>query len=326
MRRLMAISAVSALACPAFAALNTTDPSIIVLHRLDEQTSGNLNNDVTAPNQFFDTAPTGTAQNHDNFEDGASNGPAWGSGAAFSSGATTVGTGTGLVFDVADRDHTRYSSWMHGTETAYTPGTSFTIMVRAYANTADNAVQGLTGTSSNFLQLSGGGSAMVLQSRIREGAGGGEDSFYYSSGGNGGLNTSAGGPITAGGGGFLLQRNTWYNLFLIYEANTSVTLAADDGTTFQYITTTEINNAAFNTLANGFADADRPHGIGVLTYGPDAPNTLDGRIESVVVFNKALSTAEADAINLDNAPVPEPAAAGLLAAGLALVATRRNRN
>ena len=209
------------------------------------------------------------------------------------------------------------------TEPGYSNGGSFTMMVRVNASTPDNAVQGLSGTSSNYLQFSGGGSGISIQSRLREGAGGGETSFYYNSTGNGGIDTPGGDPATAGGGGFLINRNTWYNVFLIYDANNSVTIAADDGTTFQYITTLAISDPLFDTLTNGYSDAERPPGLGVLSYGPDAPNTLDGSIESLVVFNRALSIAEADAINLSN--VPEPATVGLLTAGVLCTLGRRRR-
>src|SRR5687768_17081585 len=61
------------IASTSFAALDPSDPSIINLYRFNEATSGDLVNSPF-PNQFLDTAPTGTPQNHDDLNAGN---PTW---------------------------------------------------------------------------------------------------------------------------------------------------------------------------------------------------------------------------------------------------------
>ncbi len=320
MNRLIALATVATFVSPALASLDTSDPSIIVLHQFNEQVSGQLDNDVAG--SFLDTAPTGAPQNHDSFADGTSDGPAWGSGAAFASGGNPVGTGTGLSFTAADNDHSRYALWMNQNEGNYSDGGSFTIMTRMYVNgVADNAFQGITGTTSNYMQLQGasGGTRAALQVRVREGVGGGETDFRYDSLGSTGATTAA-------GSAYYVEFGKWYNAFFIYDANSSVTVAVDDGTTFQYIQTTDIAGIDFDSLTHGFSDSNRLHGVGVLNYGENVPNTFDGLLESIVVFDKALSPAEADAIDLTNASVavPEPASLGMVVLGGLLIMKRRS--
>lgn len=325
MKPLFAIPALVALASTAVADLDINDSSIILLHQFNEQTSGNIDNLQVSPDPFVDTAVTGTAQNHEDFGDGDSDGPAWGGGAAFTSGASAVGTGTGLIFDAGDNDHTRYSNWLATSQGNYSNGQSFTLMMRINTDLPDNTTRGLNafGSTSNYLELQGGGSGVILRTRLREGVGGGETSFYYSSVGTGGIDNGSfvGGPDTAAGGGFVLDRDEWNNVFLIYEADTSITLAIDDGTTFSYITTNAINDPGFDTTTNGFADAGINGVLASLFVSADNPSTLGTLIESQVVWDRALSISEADAIGLSN--VPEPATFGLLAVGSLCLIRRR---
>jgi len=318
MRKLAFVPILTILSSPAFASLDLGDTSIIVLHQLNEQTSGQLNNAVDQ--SFLDTAVTGVAQNHEDFSDGASDGPAWSSGALFESGGNAVGTGTGLSLTKSDNDHSRFEPWQNQSEGFYTEGGSFTLMMRINAHgVADNTSQSLTGTTSNFLSLSGRstGTDATVGVRLREGAGGGETAFLYDS-------LGAGGATTAAGSFFTLNFNTWYNVFLIYDANASVTVAIDDGSTFSFIRTTDIAGISFDSLTHGFSDSNRSAGLGTLAPGTGL-DTFDGEIESLVVFDRVLTDLEADAIDLDNLVVPEPATLIMVGVGLLMVLPGRKK-
>jgi hypothetical protein len=106
---------------------------------------------------------------------------------------------------------------------------------------------------------------------------------------------------------------------MIYEADTRMTIAADDGTTFRSISFTDVP-ASFSTLTEGFSDAYAEWYVG---SAGSAALAFDGRIESLVIHDRALSLAEADAISLIF--VPEPHVATSLLLGAAIVWWRRRK-
>jgi hypothetical protein len=130
------------------------------------------------------------------------------------------------------------------------------------------------------------------------------------------------GAITTGGN-FSLQPNTWYNVFMIYEANTAITLAADDGTSLSWLRT-EDKPAMFDSVSSGWSDASRARTIAALSPSTAPADPFDGRLESIVTWDRALTLGEADAIGFAN--IPEPAT-GLLAllGGLGLLLRRIRR-
>ena len=290
-----------------------SDPSIINLYLFNEQSSGQLDNSfVPGFEPFTDTAPTGTPQNHEDFIDGPSDGPAWGSGANFAG----IGTGTGLTFTRSDGDHTAAEGWQHLSQGNYSNGGSYTTMLRAFVTeNNDNTVYNLYGDSSNFLQLEGvsGGAAARFDVRLR-GLANSEADWLFDSFGTGASSTT--------GGSFSLQPNTWYNLFLIYEGNTAITLAADDGTTFSWLRT-EDKPALFDSVTSGWSDATRPRAIAEHARLNPAINPFDGRLESIVTWDKALTLGEADAIGLTN--IPEPATGLLVVLGAVGLLLRSRR-
>jgi len=306
-----------ALATPsvASAALVLSDPSIINLYRLNEQTSGQLENSVLG--SYVDTAPTGTAQNHDDFFDGSSDGPAWTSGAAYNSVSGTVGDGTGLAFTRSDNDRTRSSPWMNTAQGNYSNGKSYSLMIRVKAGELlDNTSYPLIGMGSHGITLNGvsGGGQAAVSIRVRDGSGGVNETYWsFDSLGTGDPNSS--GPA------FKLQSGTWANLFLIYDANARLTVAMDDGTNF-YAQTSVVPPAGFDTLGTGFSDHDRHWILGSNTTAEGGG--YDGLVESVVYWDKALTNAEASAIGLTNQVIPEPMLGSLLATG-ALLLRRRAR-
>ena len=288
-RIIVAAGLVLALASSAaLAALDMNDPSIISLYRLDEATSGNLNNSVDQ--SFADTAPTGTAQPHDDFDDGASDGPAWGGGANFAG----TDTGAGLIFSKADNDRTRAEGWMHLSQGNYTQGKSFSIMARIYATEAvDNSVYPVfvNGYTSG-LRLKGTSlGTLTVDLSLRDGGGNGETYWNITSG--------AAQPSV-----WWLDKDKWYNIFMIYEANTSLTVAADDGENYMSFTSTDVP-ADFDSLTYGFSDPSRHWFFGSNTT---ASGAYDGRMESVVIWDKALTEAEADATAVLAKEVMEAAA------------------
>lgn len=284
-------------AAPVSAALDVNDTSIINLYRFDEKTSGQLNNNDDPA--FTDTAPTGTAQNHVPF---GSPGPDYGSGAAFQQGAVTVGTGTGLIFDRSNGEHTRFASPIDTSQGNYTNGDSYTVMVRLRVeNLGDGTPYDVLGNNAHGISLEGvsfGGG--TVQARVRGGSGG---------------------PVWTANSGFgpvFVPNGAWVNLFVIYEQNTSITIAVDNGSSFE--TYVDANVPGGFDSSTGFEDSANTWQVGARTAGVGT-NSLDGRIESIVFWDKALSTTEADAIDLAN--VPEPATLGLMGLGAVLMLRRR---
>jgi hypothetical protein len=299
----------------ASAALDTTDPSIISLYRLDEHTSGHIDNLVG--NSFLDTASSGTPQNNDTFNDDPSSGPTWTSGAAFTSGATVVGDGIGLDFSLADNDRTRFGHWLDTTQRNYSNGKSFTIMLRIKPGTLlDNTFYGLLGVGSEGITLEGvsGGGKARMDVEVRDGGVGGDSTQTYWT-----LNSYAG---TGTGTEFLLYPDKWANVFLIYDADNTLTIAMDDGTTFASMSSTTVPTG-FSSLAEGFADADYDWVLGSRTT--DEGGSYDGLIESAVIWDRALTNTEAMAIGLTNVPEPGGAAVvGLLLCALGGMRLRRS--
>jgi len=294
---------VAVLAVVSQADLVVTDSSIISFYRLDEATTGNLDNSVKG--SFSDSAPTGTAQDHDDFNDGTSDGPAW--------STMSVGTGSGLVFDKADNDRTRAAGWMNVAQGNYSEGKSFTIMARVYATEAiDNAVYALyvNGYTSGLRLKGTSVGTLTVDASLRDGAANGGTETYWN------VTSGAASPDV-----WWIDKDKWHNVFLIYEANTGLTVAADDGTTFMSYTDTSVP-AGFDTLSHGFSDSSRHWFMGTNDLNrTDGYSVYDGRMESVVLWDKALSLSEADAINLTN--IPEPATIAFLGIGAMALIRRR---
>ena len=290
------------------ATLDPADPSIINLFLLNEQTSGQINNSVVS---HYDTAPTGTAQNHDTF---GGTGPYWGTGADFEAGGVAVGTGTGLTFDRSNGEHTRHAAWLTTSQGNYSNGDSYTVMTRLFATEAiDNTYYHTLGSWAHYIQFQGISTAdrLVMLGNVR---GGTPNETHWNL-----TSQASGGGVT--GSTFFMDTGKWYNVFLIYEQNTALTLAIDDGTTFDYLRSADVP-AGFDTITNGFGDPNNSWAMGTFGLGGTDPNTFDGRMESIVYFDKALSLAEADDINLTN--IPEPASLLLLALGFLLIRRRHD--
>jgi len=285
---------------PVYADLNLSDPSIINLYRLNEQTSGQLDNSVDG--SFLDTAPTGTPQNHADFIDDPSDGPAWTTGAAYSSGSGTVGDGTGLSFTRADKDRTRVNGWMSTPQGNYSDGKSFSLMVRVKPGAlADNQNYDLVhnGTQHGIsLQGSGNPNTAGVTVSLRD-----QNTFWTFNGyGNSDPNYPGSEGQNSAGASFFVTSGQWSNLFLIYEANANpnlsrLTVAMDDGTGLKAQTSMGAPGG-FDTIAEGFDNPGSPWFIG--SNGGDT-NTYDGLVESIVVWDKALTNEEAGAIGLLNA-------------------------
>jgi hypothetical protein len=306
------VIAITVIPTVANASLNTKDPHIISLYLFDEQTSGHIINDVNAndaniPRAFYDRAVTGTAQNWDPFKGDdvnyPSSGPTWGMGADFQNQGNNIGTGTGLIFHAADNDRTRITHWLDVSQGNYINGGSFTIMVRAYGTEAlDGTNYPLFSSRTHHLLLQGTYAGVLnIWGMLR--AGGGTRATWYFVG-----NWQPRTSLNSG-----IRPNTWNNVFLIYSQNSSLTLAADDGKEFFYCT--QSPPAGWDSTPNpadpnaGFADSSDPWEIGYspqYEVPPDItnPDFFDGRIECIAVWDKALTLAEADAINLDNVSVP----------------------
>jgi hypothetical protein len=291
-----------AVASSSFAALNVADPSLINLYQFNEATSGDLTNGT--PGSFLDTAPTGTPQNHDDL---SASPPTWTSG-------LPVGDGIGLTFNRSEVDYTRFAAWMNTPQGNYANGKSFSVMVRLNAASfADNNTYDVIGIGSHHISLAGSGEAntAVVGVNVRD------QDTHFTLDSNG---TTTG--SSSSGTAFKLHTNTWSNLFLIYNANSSLTVALDDGTNFYSQTATGVPSG-FDTLTEGFDNATVPWFVGSLGSGV---NTFDGTIESIAIWDKALTPAEADAINLTTTSgVPEPAATSVLLLGAAAAALRRRR-
>lgn len=285
------------------AALNPSDPSIIGLYLLNDQVGSNpFNNSVLG--QFVDTAPIGVAHNHDDLSAAS---PTWVS-------TPGIGTGTGLDFERSNTEYTRFSGWMATAQGNYANGRSFTAMMRINAESlADNQTYNLIGTGSHGITLSGVSTPNTarVDIRLRD-----QDTFW---------NLDSYGTTNGGGSSgpsFSVITGQWVNLFLIYEANATpanavLKVAMDDGTTFSAQTATGAPGG-FDTLGTLYDNAGNHWFVGSIGA---ASNTFDGMIESIVIWDKALTNAEADAINLTN--VPEPAAISLL--GLGALALRRRK-
>ncbi|MHB9071212.1 MAG: PEP-CTERM sorting domain-containing protein [Sedimentisphaerales bacterium] len=308
MKMLLLMSVVLFVCCLTAAtqgSLVVSDTSIINLYQLNEQSSGSLTNNI--PGSFVDSAVTGTAQNHD---DAAWPAPVWGSGSDFAG----IGDGRGLTFSRSAGQLTRALPWMNVSQGNYVNGGSFTIMTRLYASSlVDGASYGLLGTTSNYINIDGvSGNRGKFMTRIREGGGGGETSWYFDS-------FSGTGGGVSGNSWLSINQATWYNVFLIYDADAGLTIATDDGTTFNWIKTTNVP-ADFSTLAYGFSDPDRHtiigNNVGAVTY-----TGFDGRMESIVMWDKALTNTEADAIGFTT--IPEPATMALLGMGLLAIVRRK---
>ena len=302
----------------ASAALVTTDPSIINLYRLNEQTSGQLVNSPL-PGQFLDTAPTGTPQNHDDLN---ANGPTWGTGAAYEQASVPVGDGIGLGFNRSNTEYTRFQAWMGTPQGNYTNGKSFSMMIRVKPGTlVDNETYDLIGNGSHGITLRGNstpGTASV-NFRLRD-----QNTFWTLNGSGGSVD-----PASTGGGSmganFIANSGTWANLFLIYDANVTpalsrLTVAIDDGS---FKAQTSIGApTGFDTIAEGFDNAGVAWFVG---SAGSATNDYDGLIESIVFWDKALTNEQASAIGLTNGEVPEPAMGSLLLVAGGLAMRRRGR-
>ena len=186
-------------AAPARAELDTSDPSVINLYLLNEQSSGVLDNSFVS---FFDTAPTGIPQNHDTFE---CCDPTWGSGALFESGGQPVGTGTGLIFIRDQIEHTRHAVWMNVPQGNYSDGGDFSVMTRIYATEAvDDRVYHVLGRAAHYIALTGtsfGGLAVTGQVR----GGVPNETFWTERSAVGGTSGTT----------FFMDTNKWYNVFMI---------------------------------------------------------------------------------------------------------------
>jgi len=266
--------------------LNPLDPGIISFYRFDEATSGNLDNSVKG--SFSDSALTGTAQNHDDFDDGASDGPSWAGGSAFEPNSVRVGTGTGLIFEKDDNDRTRAEGWMNTNQGDYSEGGSFTIMARIYGTEAiDNTLYAVYANGyTSGLRLEGTSvGTLVVKASVRDG---GPTEAYWN------VSSGAAQPSV-----WWIDPNRWHNVFMIYEANTSLTVAADDGVTFQSFTDTTVP-AGFDSLAEGFSDSSRHWMFGTNDLNrTDGYSVFDGRLECLVIWDRALTLEQADAIDLE---------------------------
>jgi len=308
-----------AIAAPvtASAALVLTDPSIINLYKLNEQTSGSLTNGI--PNSFLDSAPTGSPQNHDDL---SANAPTWGNGVAYEQSAVAIGDGIGLGFNRANTEYTRFKGWMSTPQGSYSDGKSFSMMVRMKPGALiDNAVYDVIGTGSHGVTLVGNGTpgTASVNFRLRD-----QNNFWTLNGSGGSADlASTGGAST--GANFIVNTDVWANVFLIYEANVNpalsrLTVAMDDGT---FNAQTSIGApAGFNTVAEGFDNPGNAWFVGSI--GSPA-NNYNGLIESIVFWDRALTNSEASAIGLTNAEVPEPALGSLLLFAGATVMRRRSR-
>jgi len=277
-------------------ALHTNDPGIIVLFLLNEQTSGALDNSTSS--QFFDTALTGTAQDHtkNTFVN-----PEWSTN-GFTAGAQTVGTGTGVAFNRAKNSRTRFAAWMNVSQGDYSDGKDFTVMVRArFTNTAFSAggYYGAFGFHSQNLSVLGSVSGKgVLRATVRDDPT--DTEFYWHC-----RSDDTGGGFD--GTTFEIETNTWYNLFYMYEQNARLTIAADDGALFAWVSSVNIpTNAAgdvFDTSVR-FSDSTGPFPIGTSHWGPTVNWSWDGLIECVAIWDRVLTLAEANRIDFLNGQMP----------------------
>lgn len=243
----------------------------------------NLDNTDATHTLITDTAPLGSPQFHDNFDDGDSNGPGW-----VSTGA--IGDGVGLEFSRADGagDRTRISQWLNLSQGDYIEGGSFTIMARVKASEAVDGrkytIFGLEGYETLTLEGTSTGQLLV-KGLVRDGtANAGSEIRWNASSGDNSNNEL-----------FFIDTDTWYNVFLIYNANTSLTVAADDGVNFVSNTNSTVP-AGFDSLTHLFADSARHWIIGssVTTSGE-----FEGIIELIRVYDEAISLAKADAVGTE---------------------------
>jgi hypothetical protein len=298
LKKMFCLLAVVCATSMSFGALNVNDPGLIVLYQFNEGTPGNtFTNGVFG--SFVDTAVTGTPQNHDDASSFPS--PMWGGGADYAG----IGDGVGLTFDRAAGTVVRALPWQSISQGNYNPGGSYTEFFRVYSNNfaATNTYR-LYGTSSNRIQLvSPEDHQAVIDLQIREGAGGSETKWNY-----------------ATDDVLTMNDGKWYNLFVMYNANTSITVALDDGTTFQSVTTLDVPSS-FDTLSFGMSDGSQDPKIGSWYNAADPGNAWGGRIESCAVWDRALTLSEAQAIGFTN--VPEPVSMLLFGVGAVLMSRKR---
>jgi len=276
--------------------LHTDDPNIIVLFLLNEQTSGALDN--RAPPQFSDSALSGTAQDHTR---NAFVNPEWSTN-GFTARAPTVGAGIGVAFDRSNNSRTQFAAWMNVSQGYYSDGKDFTVMVRArFTNTAFSADEkyGVFGFHSQNLSVLGSGSGKgILRATVRDDPTSTE--FYWrcrsDDTGNG-----------FGGSTFEIETDKWYNFFYMYEQNAELTIAADDGTLFAWVSSVNIptNTAGdvFDTSVK-FSDSTGPFPIGTSHWGPTVNWSWDGLIECVAIWDRVLTPNEADRIGFLNGRMP----------------------
>ena len=115
----------------------------------------------------------------------------------------------------------------------------------------------------------------------------------------------------------IVNDNSWHHIAGTY-----------DGTTMKmYIDGTLESTLAWST---GYVENDEPLHIGLFTYDyndghGNEPNILNGLMDDVRIYNRALSPSEVQGLSSDsgNAPVPEPGT--ILLFGLGLLGVSRAR-
>lgn len=300
--------AVGMLPAVSSAALDVTDPSIISLYLLNDQVGSNPFNNAVKP-QFYDTAPTGTAQNHDDLQSIAS--PTWVS-------TPGIGTGTGLDFERDNLQATRFEGWMSTSQGNYAPGGSFSLMVRLKAESLqDNTFYNVLGTGAHGITLQGSSAPNTGNASFKMR----DSSEYWNIDTSGNTNSP-----NSSGSSVVITTGEWINLFVMYEANANpansvLTIAVDNGTLFGAQKTVGGAPAGFDSIAEGFDNGNYAWYVGDNSTGT---STFDGMIESIVIWDRALTPTEAASIGFTN--VPEPAGLSLVGIGAAALLRRRRPN